>query len=110
MDCPPGFSAPGTIPRVGLWAAYVVIRSEESPAETGKWNAGTGTVEGWSVYATRSADPRQPGRWMSIAGPMLTAAALDSDVALLVGWSGHEQRFEWLFNEASAAGARCPTD
>jgi len=52
VDCPPRLRRHWQNARVGLWAAYVVIRSDESPAETGKWNAGTGTVEGWSAYAT----------------------------------------------------------
>ncbi|MEU7869369.1 hypothetical protein [Dactylosporangium sp. NPDC049140] len=85
---------------MGLWAAYVLVPTAEAPADTASWAAATGTVEGWSVFACRSADPAKPeAPWSAVRGPVLTAVVLDGDAAMLIGWHDGQERFRWLFKE-----------
>ncbi|WP_191839725.1 hypothetical protein [Catellatospora chokoriensis] len=80
-----------------------------APADPNGWEPGAGTVDGWSAFITRSADPLHPAApWATVPGPMLTASVLDSDVALLIGWDKGEERFRWLFNEAAGADYGVP--
>jgi hypothetical protein len=73
---------------VGLWAAFVLVRSVEAPETPAGWVAGTGTVEGWSVFVAAEADPlRPPPPWSGVRGPMLTALVQSSDVALSAAWN-----------------------
>ncbi|MEV4510343.1 hypothetical protein AB0K00_15420 [Dactylosporangium sp. NPDC049525] len=85
---------------MGLWIAYALTRSAALPDDLGGWVVGSGTAEGWSVHARRTADASAPP-WSAVPGPMLTATVMDSDVALLVGWHDGQERFRWLFNQES---------
>ncbi|GAB4052757.1 hypothetical protein [Catellatospora paridis] len=94
---------------MGLWAAYVLVGSTGAPADPDGWEPGAGTVDGWSAFIARSANPLNPGApWTTVPGPMLTASVLDSDVSLLIGWDKGEERFRWLFNEEAGADYGIP--
>ncbi|MEV6930539.1 hypothetical protein AB0M46_39480 [Dactylosporangium sp. NPDC051485] len=100
---------------MGLWAAYVLVPTAAAPADASDWATGTGTVEGWSVFVRRHADPTEPAApWSAVRGPMLTAVVQDSDVAALLGWYDGEDWFGCLLSgseeegpdEAARAGRR----
>jgi hypothetical protein len=88
---------------VGLWAAFVLVRSAEAPDTPAGWVTGTGTVVGWSVFVAVEADPLRPQPpWSGVRGPMLTAVVQSSDVALLAAWNGGRESFRCLFPVGSA--------
>jgi hypothetical protein len=90
---------------VGLRAAYVLVPAAAAPVDAEDWAIGAGTVEDWSVFVRRHADPAEPaGVWAGVRGPMLTAVVHDSDVAALLGWHDGEERFGCLLASAEDEG------
>jgi hypothetical protein len=89
---------------MGFSGGFVVGRSASLAADQPGWVRCSGPIAGWVVLTGSLTEGMEPRGWVArVAGPVIAASVLDSDIAWVRGTLGGEPSWEWLVNPEGMA-------